>query len=468
MNQLYVYNHCVSTTISEPRARRKQLVLLTCSLSLLIVSMDATIVNVALPSIRTDMAASVQQLQWVVDVYTLTLAGLLVLAGAAADRFGRRRVFRIGLIAFAVGSLLCSVAPTVGVLIAARFTQAVGGSMLNPVAMSIITATFTGRAERARAIGVWGAVVGISTALGPLVGGILIESLGWRSVFWINLPICALAVVLTFLVVPESKAARIRPVDPWGLVLAVAVVFTLVFGLIEEQPLVFLGTAAALAAFVLHERRHPSPFLDLRFFRSIPFSAATLTAVCAFAAFGAFLFTMSMYLQETRHLSAVHAGLMFLPMALAVLICSPISGRLVASYGARPSLLGAGLLMTTGAVLLTAIHPDTPLPLIAVIFAIFGTGFGLVNAPITNSAVNGMPLDRAGAAAALASTSRQVGVSIGVALAGLSAGAQLWWIVAGTTSCVLALGVVSTGPAAARSIERIAPLLEDREGADAR
>lgn len=458
----------MSTTISGLSSRRKQLVLLTCSLSLLIVSMDATIVNVALPSIRTDMSATVQQLQWVVDVYTLTLAGLLVLAGAGADRFGRRRVFRIGLAAFAVGSLLCSLAPTVEVLIAARFTQAVGGSMLNPVAMSIITATFTGRVERARAIGVWGAVVGISTALGPLVGGVLIETLGWRSVFWINLPICTLALGLTFLVVPESRAARIRSIDPVGLVLAVAVVFSLVFGLIEEQPLVFLGTAAVLAAFVLHERRHPSPFLDLRFFRSIPFSAATLTAVCAFAGFGAFLFTMSIYLQDTRHLSAVQAGVMFLPMALAVLVCSPVSGRMVATFGARPSLVGAGVLMTTGAASLTAVHPGTPLPLIAFAFAVFGAGFGLVNAPITNSAVNGMPLDRAGAAAALASTSRQVGVSIGVALAGISAGAQLWWIIAGATTCVLALGVISTGPAAARSVERITPLLDDRGAADVR
>ncbi|ADG77587.1 Drug resistance transporter, EmrB/QacA subfamily OS=Tsukamurella paurometabola (strain ATCC 8368 /DSM / CCUG 35730 / CIP 100753 / JCM 10117 / KCTC 9821/ NBRC 16120 / NCIMB 702349 / NCTC 13040) OX=521096 GN=Tpau_0954 PE=4 SV=1 [Tsukamurella paurometabola] len=458
----------MSTTISGLSSRRKQLVLLTCSLSLLIVSMDATIVNVALPSIRTDMSATVQQLQWVVDVYTLTLAGLLVLAGAGADRFGRRRVFRIGLAAFAVGSLLCSLAPTVEVLIAARFTQAVGGSMLNPVAMSIITATFTGRVERARAIGVWGAVVGISTALGPLVGGVLIETLGWRSVFWINLPICTLALGLTFLVVPESRAARIRSIDPMGLVLAVAVVFSLVFGLIEEQPLVFLGTAAVLAAFVLHERRHPSPFLDLRFFRSIPFSAATLTAVCAFAGFGAFLFTMSIYLQDTRHLSAVQAGVMFLPMALAVLVCSPVSGRMVATFGARPSLVGAGVLMTTGAASLTAVHPGTPLPLIAFAFAVFGGGFGLVNAPITNSAVNGMPLDRAGAAAALASTSRQVGVSIGVALAGISAGAQLWWIIAGATTCVLALGVISTGPAAARSVERITPLLDDRRAADVR
>src|SRR6516165_6440403 len=168
--------------------------------------MDATIVNVAIPALRTELGASAAQLQWVIDIYTLVLASLLLLAGATADRFGRRRVFQIGLTIFAAGSLLCSLAPTIHLLIGARFVEAIGGSMLNPVAMSIITQVFTGRVERARAVGVWGAVVGISMALGPIVGGALIEYVGWRSVFWINLPICALGVVLTALFVPQSRS----------------------------------------------------------------------------------------------------------------------------------------------------------------------------------------------------------------------------------------------------------------------
>ncbi len=430
--------------------------------------MDATIVNVALPQIGHQLRASVSHLQWVVDVYTLTLASLLVLSGATADRFGRRSMFRIGLTVFAVGSLLCSLAPSIEVLIAARAIQAVGGSMLSPVALAIVTAVFTDPGERARAIGLWGAVVGVSTAVGPLVGGLLIDSLGWQSVFWVNLPICAVAIALTFLVVPESKAAAPRTLDPIGQVLAIAVMFTAVFGLIEREPRVFALTAVALAAFVVHERRHPSPFIDLRFFRSIPFSAATLTAIFAFAGFGAFLFTMSLYLQNTRDLSAMRTGVMFLPMALAVLVASPASGRLVARFGTRPSLLGAGLLMTIAAIALTTIDATTPLPELAVVFTVFGIGFGLVNAPITNSAVSGMPLDRAGAAAAVASTSRQVGVSLGVALSGLIAGAGLWWTVAGCTLVVVALAVFSTGARAARSQERIAPLLEAKEPADAR
>ncbi|GAB2724205.1 MFS transporter [Nocardia thraciensis] len=436
--------------------------LVTCCLSLLISSMDATIVNVAIPTIRLDMDASLSRLQWIVDIYTLTLASLLMLSGAAADRFGRKRVFRIGLATFAAGSLLCSLAPSIEVLIGARFVQALGGSMLNPVAMSIITTVFTGRVERARAIGVWGAVVGISTALGPMVGGGLIDTLGWQSVFWINLPICAIAFVLTTIFVPETKSRTMRGIDGVGQALAIVVMFTLVFGLIERQPLVFAVTAVALAAFVFHEWRHPSPFIDLRFFHSVPFSSATVIAVCAFAGLGAFLFSASLYLQDTRHYSAVHTGLLYLPMAIGMLIFSPLSGRLVGRYGTRPSLLAAGTFMTAAAILLTGLRADTAVWELIIMFAVFGIGFGMVNAPITTAAVSGMPTDRAGAAAALASTSRQVGVSIGVALGGLLTGASLWWVLAALAASIAVLGVAANTAWAERSRDRVAPLLEQK------
>lgn len=448
--------------------RHKTIVLVTCCLSLLISSMDATIVNVAIPTIRSEMDAPLSRLQWIVDIYTLTLASLLMLSGATADRFGRKRMFRIGLSVFALGSLLCSLAPTIDLLIGARFIQAIGGSMLNPIAMSIITTVFTGRMERARAIGVWGAVVGISTALGPMVGGVLIDALGWQSVFWINLPICAAALVLTTIFVPESKSQTARGIDPLGQALAIVVMFTLVFGLIEHRPAVLAITAVALAGFLYAEARHRSPFIDLRFFRSIPFSAATLTAVCAFAGLGAFLFSASLYLQGVRHYSAVHTGLLYLPMALGMLICSPLSGRLVGRHGTRPSLVSAGILMTIAAALLTTLRPDTPIWQLIVMFAVFGTGFGMVNAPITTAAVSGMPLDRAGAASAVASTSRQVGVSVGVALCGLLTGAGLWWVVAALAACVVVLGIAANTGWALRSRDRIVPLLEHKVPAHVR
>ncbi|WP_242639748.1 MFS transporter [Mycolicibacterium sp. S2-37] len=463
-------------------ARRKGVILVSCCLSLLIVSMDATIVNVAIPSIRSDLGASASQMQWVIDVYTLVLASLLLLSGATADRIGRRRTFHFGLAVFAVGSLLCSLAPNIETLIAARFLQAVGGSMLNPVAMSIITQVFTGRVERARAIGVWGGVVGISMALGPIVGGVLIEFVDWRAVFWINLPICALAILLTALFVPESRSVTMRDVDPVGQALGMAFLFGIVFVLIEGPGLGWVSPAIlaiavaavlALIAFLRYESRRRDPFIDLRFFRSIPFASATAIAICAFAAWGAFLFMMSLYLQGERGFSAVHTGLIYLPVAVGALVFSPLSGRLVGRFGARPSLLVAGTLITAATLMLTRLSNTTPVWWLLVVFAVFGIGFSMVNAPITNAAVSGMPTDRAGAASAIASTSRQVGVSLGVALCGSVAGAALadtnvdfalaarplWLVFAGFGVLIFALGVLSTSKRGLRSAERLVPLV---------
>src|SRR6266851_4010033 len=200
----------------EMSPSRKRLVLATCCMSLFMVGLDVTVVNLALPSIQRDLRAGVSGLQWVIDGYTIVVASLLMLAGSTGDRIGRRRTFQAGLTLFTLGSLLCSLAPSLAALVAFRMVQAVGGSMLNPVAMSIITNVFTEPRERARAIGVWGGVVGLSMALGPVVGGLLVESVGWRGIFWVNIPVGIAAIVLTALFVPESKAARARRVDPIG------------------------------------------------------------------------------------------------------------------------------------------------------------------------------------------------------------------------------------------------------------
>jgi EmrB/QacA subfamily drug resistance transporter len=365
--------------------------------------------------------------------------------------------------------------------------------MMNPVAMSIITQVFTGRVERARAIGVWGGVVGISMALGPIVGGALIEYVGWRAVFWINLPVCAAAILLTAIFVPESKSATMRDVDPIGQALGMVFLFGVVFVLIEGPGMgwanagtVAVAVAALLAfiAFLRYEARRHDPFIDLRFFRSIPFSSATMIAVCAFAAWGAFLFMVSLYLQEERHFSAMHTGLIFLPIAVGTLIFSPLSGRLVGRFGSRPSLLVSGALITAATLMLTQLTATTPVWELLVVFAVFGIGFAMVNAPITNTAVSGMPTDRAGAASAVASTSRQVGVSLGVALCGSVAGAALatagtdfatasrplWLVCAGLGVAILVLGLYSTSSRALRSAERLAPLVAGSprswEGAD--
>ena len=217
----------------ELSRQRRLLVLGICCMSLFIVGLDSTIVNVALPSIGRELHASVSGLQWTIDAYTLVLASLLMFSGSTADRIGRRKTFQAGLAVFTVGSLLCSLAPGLGWLVAFRMIQAVGGSMLNPVAMSIITNTFTDPAERARAIGVWGGVFGLSVALGPVVGGALVDSVGWRGIFWVNIPVGIAAIVLTALFVPESRAARARRPDPVGQVLVIVLLASLTYAIIE-------------------------------------------------------------------------------------------------------------------------------------------------------------------------------------------------------------------------------------------
>src|SRR5215472_11811818 len=218
---------------AELSQRRRLLVLAICCMSLFIVGLDVTVVNVALPSIGREFHAGVSGLQWTIDAYTLVLASLLMLSGSTADRVGRRRTFQTGLAIFTLGSLLCSVAPGLGWLVAFRIFQAVGGSMLNPVAMSIITNTFIKPAERARAIGVWGGVVGLSLALGPVAGGLLVESVGWRGIFWVNIPVGIAAIVLTAMFVPESRAPRPRRIDPAGQFFVIALLASLVYALIE-------------------------------------------------------------------------------------------------------------------------------------------------------------------------------------------------------------------------------------------
>ncbi len=449
-----------------PQTLRPNLILAICCLSLLMISMDSTIVNVALPAIRLDLGASISGLQWIIDAYTLVFASLLILGGSMADRLGRRRIFQTGMMLFALGSLLCSLATDIRSLILFRVVQALGATMLNPVAMAIITNTFVEPKARARAIGLWGAIAGISMALGPLVGGALTQGIGWRSIFWINLPIAALAFLLSALFIPESKAPRARRVDPVGQVLVFTLLAALISAVIEgpragwHSPLIeglFGLSLAALIALLIYEPRRRDPLLDLRFFRSIPFSSAALTAIFSFAAFSGFLFLNALYLQEVRGLSAFQAGLRTLPLALATILCSPLSGRLVGAYGTRSPLLMSGMATTLSAVMLTQLTATTSIAWLISAYVIFGIGFGLVNAPITNTAVSGMPRAQAGLAAAVASTSRQVGASLGVAIAGTIVSASIsadaiassgfpqathavWWIVVGSGLAVCLLG----------------------------
>ena len=473
------------TTATGADAGKKEthpnLILAICCMSLLVVGMDVTIVNVALPAIQRDLRATVSGLQWILDAYTLVVASLLMLAGSVSDRVGRRRVFQVGLFVFISGSLLCSLAHSIGQLIGFRALQGLGASMLNPVALSIIANAFPESRARARAVGVWGAVAGASLALGPLIGGALTQSVGWRSIFWINLPICLTAVALTARFVPESKAPRARAFDPVGQVLVFVCLASLTYAVIEgprsgwTSSLIlglFATSGAALVLFLFYEPRREHPLLDLRFFRSVPFSSAALLAVCAFASFAGFLFLNALYLQQVRGLSAFHAGLCTLPLAIAMMVCAPLSGRLVGRHGTRPSLLaaGAGFLLST--LVLTGLRVSTPMVLILLAYVLFGVGLGMVNPAITNNAVAGMPLSQAGVAAAIASTSRQVGAALGVAVAGTVVSANhakgsdftqathpIWWIMTACGAVILLLGWASNTPWAHASASQVASLL---------
>lgn len=456
-------------------------ILAICCMALFITQIDNTIVNVALPSIGRQFHATLTDLQWVVDAYTLVLASLVVLSGSTADRIGRRRLFRVGLIVFTLGSLACSLAPSLIWLVVFRMFQAVGGSMLTPVAMSIIRSTFKNPRERAQAIGLWSAVVGVALALGPVVGGILVQYVGWRSIFWVNIPVGTIAILLVTLFVPESRDLAARRTDPVGQFLVIATLSSLTYAIIEGPSRgwdsvtiagLFGVAIVSFIALVGYELRRRQPLIEMRFFASVPFSGATVIAVVSFIAFGGFLFLNTLYLQDVRGLSALHAGLDTIPMALTIAALSSVSGWVVGRFGARPSLALAGIGMAAGSLLMTGLSPQTSFARLFCAYIVFGIGYGMVNIPITNTALSGMPAGRAGVAAALVSTSRQTGQTLGVAIVGSTVASRLdggllsrklsqdmhvdWWILSSCGVVVLVFGLLTTTKWAHRTAERLA------------
>lgn len=471
--------------------RRSLVVLAICCMSLFIVGIDTTAVNLALPSIATGLHSSTSQLQWVIDGYTVVLASLLMLSGSIGDRVGRRRVFQVGLILFCVGSLACSLSQSTEMLIGARMLQAVGGSMLNPVAMSIITNTFHDPKARAQAIGVWGGTVGLSMALGPVIGGALVDSVGWQAIFWINIPVTLLAALLAARFIPESRAPKARRFDPVGQLLVIVLLSTMIFGIIEGRErgwtstivlTCFVLAVLSLLALPIYERRRREPLLDPRFFRSVPFSGAVVCAILGFAAMGGFLFLNTLYLQDARHLTPFQAGLLTLPMAGMLAVFAPISGRVVGQRGPRVPMFVAGAGITICSLMMARLGNHTSYWYLGIAYMAFGVGFGMLNAPITNTAVSGMPRAQAGVAAAITSTSRQVGLSLGVAVFGalvfshltgapessFAAASHLGWeVMVGCGVGLLVMAYVTTTAWATRSRDRVAAVIAGDQADDA-
>ncbi|MFC8043380.1 MFS transporter [Nocardia sp. NPDC057353] len=454
--------------VSEPTtARGRWTVLVICASALFLVGLDTTIVTVGLGAIGRGLGVRAEQLAWVVDAYTVTFASLLVTAGAVADRFGRRRVFQVGLVVFGAASLACALAPTPELLVAARVLQGVGASMLTPVALAIVVAAMPDPRERARAIGVWGSVFGLSMAAGPVTGGALIAAFGWRAVFWINVPVVLVAIALVRALVPESRGARVRRLDLPGQVLLIGVLWVGV-GVLIEGPRVGWGSPAALAGYVVFgvlvvvfvrvETRRSEPLIEPGLFLVPSFAGAVVGAVAIFAAFSMTLFLATLYLQG-QGWTPVAAGAATLPMAVGATVCAPISGYLVGRLGPRVPLLVAGGFLALGGGVLVVFGAAA----LFAAFGLIGVGVGFANAPITNTAVGGLPADRAGVAGGTASTARQVGTAVGVAVAGslvagvsaegfAAAAAPGWWVVAG---CGVVLLVVGSARTSARRPARL-------------
>jgi EmrB/QacA subfamily drug resistance transporter len=406
---------------------RRLVVLGICCLSLFMISLDTTGVNVALPAMAEDLRASVSGLQWIVDAYSIVIASFLLFAGAAADRFGRRRVFETGLAVFAVGSELCSLAPSLGWLVGFRALQALGGSMLTPVAMSILSSVFADARERAWAIGVWVSTFGLGMAAGPLLGGFLTEAAGWRSVFWVNAPVGMLVLAATLVVVPESRASKPRRPDPVAQVLVVVMLGAVVYAIIQgahsdwRAPGIrglFVAALVALLLLLAWEMRRAEPLIDPRSFRCPAFSGAVATAVCVFACLSGFLFLSPMYLQVVRRMTPLEAGLHLLPAAVAIAVCPPLAAWLVGRVGPWLPLTLGGLALTVSMVAMSRLTASTGIDYLTVTFAMFGFGFAMTDGQISGAAAAALPPSQAGLASAIAATGRQVGQALGVAVGG--------------------------------------------------
>ncbi len=396
------------------------------SFSLLVIGLDNTVLNVALPTIARDLSATQSQLQWIVDAYTLVFAGLLLTMGSLGDRFGRKKALLVGLTIFGAGSIWAAFSGSANVLIAARAFMGIGGALIMPTTLSITTNIFEGK-ERGRAIGAWAGVAGLSIIIGPVFGGWLLDNYSWGVIFLINVPIIALVLLGTALLVPESKDPAASKLDPIGALLSIVGLTALLWGIIEVPVngwsdtriiAAFIAAAVLLLAFVVWELRSPTPMLNMKLFRNPRFSAASLAlTLSAFSMFGV-LFILTQYLQLILGYSPLQAGSALIALIPTLLIGSIISPRIVERMGTKIPVT-IGLVIVAGAfILLSSASVNSGYGLIAWTLAILGLGFGMTMAPATNSIMGALPLGRAGVGSAMNDTTRQVGGAFGVAILG--------------------------------------------------
>jgi EmrB/QacA subfamily drug resistance transporter len=410
----------------EGHPRRRQVLAVLC-LSLLIVVIDNTILNTALPTLAEKLHATTTDLQWITDAYTLVFGALLIAAGSLGDRFGRRGALALGLVVFGAGSVLAATSDTTTSLILARAVMGIGGAFVMPATLSILTAVFPAK-ERAAAIGAWSAIAGVGIVVGPTLGGFLLSHFAWGAVFWINVPLVVIALVAVLFVVPSMPGRRgAGRLDVFGGLLSALAMVAIIDAVIEGPDRGWLsirtiGEAAVglglLAAFVLWELRVSSPLIDVRVFTHRAFSAAAMSvALTFFALFGA-LFALTQYLQLVVGYSPFAAGVRALPFAAAVMVTAPTSSLIVRRFGVRRVIpIGLGL-MALGLLLLAQVDAGTSYPYLAVAVAIMGAGMGLVVAPAGESIMTVLPPEQAGVGSAVNDTVQELGGSLGVAVIG--------------------------------------------------
>jgi EmrB/QacA subfamily drug resistance transporter len=406
---------------------RKWWTLGSVAFGLFMIMLDNTVVNVALPSIERDLHITISELEWVVTAYALTFAALLVTGGKLADLYGRRRIFIVGLAVFTLSSLACGLAPTAGFLIGARTVQGVGAALMNPATLSIITATFPPK-ERGRAIGIWAGVSALALAIGPLCGGLIVDNISWNWIFFVNVPVGALGIVVSRLVITESRdTSHEQSIDVPGLATSGLGLFALSYALIEGNrhgwtSVEILGLFAAavvlLVAFVLVEHHQRLPMLDLSLFKIGAFAGANVVAMLvSLGMFGVFFF-VSLYVQNILGYSPTKAGAIFLPMTLLIIVVAPIAGHTSDRIGSR-WLMGGGMTIVGISLLLyqrTGVHSDFWTLLPAMLLG--GIGMAMTMSPMTSAAMGAVPVDKAGVGSGVLNSFRQVGGSLGIALIG--------------------------------------------------
>ena len=412
---------------STPANDRRWLVLVVVCIAVFVTTLDGLIVNIALPSLATELGATTRQLQWIVDAYLLVFTGSLLAAGGLGDRFGRRRTLIIGLALFGATSAYAGSVGTPGALIGARALMGIGAAAIFPATLAIITNVFTDSRERAKAIGIWSAVSGIGVAAGPIAGGWLLEHFWWGSSFYVNIPVVLGAIVAAIAFVPESKDRQTPRLDRVGLALSITSISALVFTIIEApqygwlSPFTFVGFAIAfalVAAFVVWELRVENPLLPVRIFENLRFSAASVSVTSAFFALFGFVFLITQYFQLIRGYTPLQAGVRTLPVAFSIAFASVMSPLLVHRIGTKFVVAGGLASMAMGFLWVSTASATTPYIEIVGQMILLGAGLGSTTAPATESIMGSLSVDKAGVGSAVNDTTRELGGTLGVAVVG--------------------------------------------------